>query len=129
MEVSRIIQREVHQLCSTKYGASFLRNLSAVAVTSFSWKPVVAELKKRAPVLYMTLKAALTRPKKRVDVSALGITAAVLLKCRNKFLSQAQAVVSVLLYAGHCSKQVCVNRSEVLISMYQVPYVCRSTAD
>ena len=122
MQISHIIQREVHQICSTKYGASCLRNLSQAAVSSFSWKSVVDELRKRTPVLYATLKAALTRPRMRVDVSALGITAAVLLKCRNKFLSQAQAVISVLLYAGHCSKQVCVNRSNVLISVYQIAY-------
>ena len=108
-QVHRIIRREMHQLCSTKYGGSFLRGLSAHAITTFSWKPVVAELKMRAPVLYSLLKAAIVRPRQKVSVSAIGIAASVMLRCRSKFLSQAQGVISVLLYAGHCSKQVCVS--------------------
>ena len=109
-----IIRREVHQLCSTKYGECVLRNTSSGAVTSFSWIPVVAELKTRAPVLYAVIKAVIAkRQKTTVDPSTIGTGAAIMLKCRNKFLSQAQTVISVLLYAGHCSKQVRVYKSEM----------------
>ena len=108
--ICSIIRREVHQLCSMKYGASVLRGTSSAALTSFSWRPVVIELKARAPVLYDVLKAVIARPKKSTDASAIGIAAAVMLKARNRFFSFPQAVTSVLLYAGHCSKQVSVSK-------------------
>ena len=50
-------------MCSVRYRASLLRNLSTEALTSFRWKPFVMELKVRAPVLYALIKAAVTRPK------------------------------------------------------------------
>lgn len=37
---------------------------------------------------------------------ALGMTGSLLLKARNKHLALPQAVISVVMYAGHCSKQV-----------------------
>lgn len=107
-QICCVVRREVHQLCSTKYEASILRNTSPVALTTFSWRPVIAELKLHAPVLYAVVKAAIGRPKKKVDPSAIGIAAAIMLKFRSRVLSQIQAVTSVLLYAGHCSKQVCI---------------------
>lgn len=105
-QICRVIQREVHQLCSIKYGASVLRDTSPAAISTFSWKPFIAELKLHAPCLYAVVKAAIGRPKKTADSSAIGISAAVMLKRRSRVLSQAQAVTSVLLYAGHCSKRV-----------------------
>ena len=65
----------------------------------------MAELRSHASVLYAVIKAAIAKRKKTVDPSAIGTGAAVMLKSRNKFLSQPETVISVLLYAGHCSKQ------------------------
>ena len=113
--VSGILKNEAHQLCTTKHGSSILRNTSSKDLTSFTWKQVVHEQKLCAPVLYKFLKAVVVRKGKCVakprikkkGASSVGIAASVLLKCRNKFLCQIQSVISVLLYAGHCSKQVC----------------------
>ena len=59
-------------MCSVRYGASLLRNLSTEALTSFRWKPFVMELKVRAPVLYGLIKAAVTRPKTKPGLSSIG---------------------------------------------------------
>lgn len=117
-----IIRREVHKLCSTKHGECILRNTSSAAVTSFSWMPVVTELRTRAPVLYAVIKAIIAKQQKTtVHPSTIGTGAAVMLKCRNTFLAQAQTLISVLLYAGHCSKQVRVRiRDAISANVYTV---------
>ena len=105
-QVQHVVRKGIHQMCSVKYGASLLRNLSTEALTSFRWKPFVMELKVRASVLYALIKAAVTRPKMKPGLSSIGIAASVMLECRNKFLCQVQGIVSHLLYAGHCSKSI-----------------------
>ena len=105
-QICRNICREVHLLCSIKNGGSILRNTSPAALANFSWKLFIAELKSQAPTLYAIVKSAVTKPQKSPNLNSVGIIAAVLLNCRSRVLSQVQAVVSILLYAGHCSKQV-----------------------
>ena len=116
--ISGILKKEAHQLCTTKHGSSILRKTASKDLTLFTWKKIVHELKLCAPVLYKFLKAVIVRKQKGAQkkflkkqkyrsTSSVGIAASIMLKCRNKFLSQAQSVLSVLLYAGHCSKQVC----------------------
>lgn len=105
-QIEKVVMKEVHQLCSMKYGSSVLRNTSPIAVTNFSWKPVVAELKRQAPVLYSIVKAGIGRSKKSVDPRTIATTLAVLLKFRSKCMSSLQAVVSLVLYVGHSSKMV-----------------------
>lgn len=100
------IQKEIQKICSTKFGDSVLRDTSVAAVTRFSWKPLLEELKEHAPTLYAIIRAALRRAKRKVEHSAIGIVASTILKLRNRKLSQPQAVISTLLYGGHCSKQV-----------------------
>ena len=115
--VSRILKKEAHQLCTIKHGASIIRNTSPTDLTSFSWKQIIHELKLSAPTLYKFLKAVVIRKGKGVALStvknkkhrsnsSVGMAASLLLKCRNKFMTLAQSVISILLYAGHCSKQV-----------------------
>ena len=100
------IQKEIQKICSTKFGDSVLCDTSMAAVTGFSWKPLLEELKEHAPTLYAIIRAALRRAKGKVEHSAIGIVASTILKLRNRKLSQPQAVISTLLYGGHCSKQV-----------------------
>lgn len=64
------------------------------------------ELKSRAPTLLSFFKISLAKRGRKVPNYAVGMSASVLLKNRNKNLSLVQAVVSVVMYAGHCSKQV-----------------------
>ena len=72
-ELCRVICREIHQLSSIKYGASILRDSSPSTVTIA--KPIVAELKSNAPVLYTVIKAAIGSPAKIAKPSQIGIAA------------------------------------------------------
>ncbi len=108
------IQKECKQICSRKYGDSVLRLppaklkdfLHSSKLKGFQWREISHELKKKAPTLYGILRAACTKDGEEPNLLLLGMAASVLLKARNKFLCLPQAVVSVLLYAGHCSKMV-----------------------
>lgn len=100
------IRREIHVICSRKYGDSVLRLTSPAAVTQFSWKPVIQELKSQAPTLHSFIHSALAKRGRRVRPFAVGMAGSLLLKYRNQFLALPQAVISVVMYAGHCSKQV-----------------------
>lgn len=101
------VQREVHGLCLRRCGDSRFRLSMPSSVTKFSWVHIVDELKARAPVLYSILKASLSERGRIIPKSAIGIAASVLLKHRNRQLAFIQAVISIVMYAGHCSKQVC----------------------
>ena len=107
-QIDSTVKKEVHQLCTIKQGTSFFRDTSPSAVASFSWKPMIAELRMHAPVLYSIVKAAIhsSKSKQPPEPRAIGTTAAVLLKWRCTHMSKLQAVISTMLYVGHCSKQV-----------------------
>lgn len=111
-EVNQSVRQEIQRICArTEEGDSILRSISNVnSLTHFSWKSILAELKMHTPTLYTLLRGALMKRRDshlQVPYHALGMTACVLLKHRNKHMSLTQALVSVLMYAGHCSKQVC----------------------
>ena len=42
-QVQHVVRKEIHQMCSVRYGASLLRNLSTEALTRFRWKPFVMQ--------------------------------------------------------------------------------------
>ena len=105
-QVHQTVQKEMHTICSRKYGDSVLRLNSIAAVTQFSWKPFLQELKKQAPTLYSFIRSAVAKRQCNTSHFALGMNASILLKHRNKHLALAQAVTSVIMYSGHGSKQV-----------------------
>ena len=123
-QICKAVQREIHMLCSRKYGDSVLRETSSTAVTNFSWASIVQELKSQAPTLYTLIKSGC-----RVPTHALGMTGSLLLKARNKHLALPQAVISVVMYAGHCSKQVsssCINYIYMCVCVYVCNLACTS---
>lgn len=106
VQVNRSVRQEIKRICSRKSGDSVLRLSSILAVTNFSWGPVMKELKLQAPTMYSLINSALSSRKCKAKKSAVGVNASILLKTRNKDIALFQAVVSVVMYAGHCSKQV-----------------------
>ena len=110
-EVSQSVRREIRRVCArAEAGDSILRSAFNVnSLTCFSWKSILAELKMRTPTFYTLLRGALMKHRSRhllVSHRGLGMTACVLLKHRNKHMALTQALISVVMYAGHCSKQV-----------------------
>ncbi len=108
-QVQRQIRIECRRICSTRQGDSTLRlhnNNVEEELKSFKWKQISKELKKKAPTLYGSLSAACAKEGVEPRPMSVGMAASVLLKAQNKFLCLPQAAVSILLYAGHCSKLV-----------------------
>lgn len=93
-------------MCALKTKTFRVEN--ADSLRKFAWGDVVNKLKNLAPTLFRVIMA-LCSSKRRCNQSIGGMAATVLLKGRNKHICLTQSVLSVLLYAGHCSKMVSVN--------------------
>lgn len=112
--VAALVRKECQDLCTTTDGlTSVLRNTSPGNLKKFSWKEVLDELERKAPVLYAVLNASVSRFRKqhpkKVSQRSVAFAACILLRQRNKFMCAAQCVISVLLHAGHASKMVSLN--------------------
>ncbi len=102
-----------------------LRLSTIGAVTNFSWGPVLQELKVQAPTLSSFIRSALSKRGCKVRRYAVGMSASLLLKSRNKHLALGQAVISVAMYAGHCSKHVSPPFGIFAKGLlYRFPYTC-----
>lgn len=77
-------------------------------IKALKMSDVTRELRKKAPILYTIVKRACTRRRamKKSNLNVATMAAALLLKERNKTLCSPQAIISIILYAGHCSKMV-----------------------
>ena len=107
VQIGLLIQRELRALASRK-GNSLLRNRSKEAFLSFSWDSMWQELVAKTPTLLTILETVLSC--KTMSLSKiqpiLCIIIAILAKFINPALNLVQSYISILLYAGHCSKQV-----------------------
>ncbi len=87
---------------------SVLRSQSKDDIKSFSWDVLHLELATNAPTLVSILSAATkTRVARPNTKAVISTCAAVLLNHRNPKMSLLQKIISLILYAGHSSKQVC----------------------
>ena len=85
-----------------------LRLNSVSQLTQFSLDSLLKELMQRAPTLMAVLKAAVCSSRQAPkDLRAVVVSAAVLLKQRNKHMGALHAVVACILHAGHANKCVC----------------------
>ena len=105
-QLASTIKRECRQMCSCKHGDSVLRFLSVLELHDFKWKRLTRELKKKAPTLLTLLRAAAESKKFLPSKSIVGMASSMFLYGRNSQLCIPQAVNSVILYTGHCSKMV-----------------------
>ena len=99
-------KEECRQMCSRKHGDSVLRFLSVLELRDFKWKMLTQELKKKAPTLLTLFRAAAESKKFLSSDSIVGMAASMILYGRKSQLCIPQAVNSVILYTGHCSKMV-----------------------
>lgn len=98
------------------FKGSRLRESSIEAVKSFSWSDIAAELERHAPTLFNVLKGCVgVKPRKRLSskrskrpnqLIILCVCGAILLRNKNANMNLLQRVVSLILNAGHVSKQV-----------------------
>ena len=87
--------------------SSVLRNQKLEGMRKFTWNLLIDELKVQAPN-FLHLLSSLTRTKSERDnqKAIIGFCASILLKHRYSKMSLVQKVISIILYAGHTSKQV-----------------------
>ena len=73
-----------------------------------NWKQVEREMAMRCPLLLRILTAATrTRSERANRTTTIVMCFAVIVKHRNPNVNLLQKIISLILYAGHCSKQVC----------------------
>ena len=122
------IQKEMTLMSALKTG-SVLRDSSVNAVKKFTFEAVDSDLEKYAPTLFSVLKGYVEVKRRKCATACkkarrsnqpsnstiLGMCASILLRHKNANMNLFQRVVSVLLNAGHVSKQV---ELEVFLFMY-----------
>ena len=114
--VGKIVQSEVATLCSDKSN-SVLRRHSKEQLLKFKWKDVNIEMREHAPILLSLLHAATRTQRSRPNQEAvIAMCSAMMCKLRRGEMSAAHKTLSLILYAGHASKQV--NYPTVRIANY-----------
>ena len=103
--LNEIVGNEIKILCSDKE-TSIFRDKSH-HLDNFSWEPLWSELSSKAPVLLSIMKGCTPKKADLERIKHIICTcAAIPLKFCNRKLCYFQAVISLLLHAGHASKQV-----------------------
>ena len=104
-EIGKIVQKEIKELCSNNYH-SIIREHSPTALECFSWRTITLEVMQKAPTLYAIIEKCLMSSNES-SRHLLCVFVSVVLKSRNPHMCMVQAMVSILMYAGHAGKQVC----------------------
>lgn len=102
LTLGKLIREEVKAMCSEK-ADSILRKNDPSSLEHFSWDNVVQEAKVHTPILYSLLEVCISEPEK---VHMRGYLVALLCHIRWNNMNLHLKIVSAILYAGHCSKQV-----------------------
>ena len=95
-------------LCSDSHD-SILRMKNKTALELFSWERVWREMQMHAPLLVTFLTQLLPLSKRKDENAfhpALSVCASILLTLHNFKVNIVQAVIAVVLRAGHATKQV-----------------------
>ena len=102
-----MIQGELKTLGSKKAN-SILRNKTKAGLLSFSWDKVWKELEMHAPIFLGLLEAILRGKTAKISRTQpiVCMVVAIMAKYINSRMNVVQSYISLLLHAGHCSKQV-----------------------
>ena len=110
--VVRQMQLQCEVLVSTKFN-SILRRKGKDDALQFNWESLLQEWEKQAPIFFSFIKSAACTPAVRSAqpmpakaIPPVCMAGAILLKVRNQNMSALQRIISMLLNAGHVSKQV-----------------------
>ena len=107
--VGKMVQSEIATLCSDGCN-SVLRRHSEEQLLKIKWEDVSFEMQQHASILLSLLHAAThTRHNRPNQEAVIAICTAVLCKLRRPDMSAAHKTLSLILYAGHASKQVIYN--------------------
>ena len=105
-KIGKEMPKEIRGVASDK-AESVLQSQDADSLKTFHWDTLLQELSTFAPVLRMLLAAATKTQAPRSNTNAvIGMCAAILLNHQNPRMNLVQKINSLILYAGHSSKQV-----------------------
>jgi hypothetical protein len=100
------LKEEAKTLCSSTGDTCLLRSKLTDSILTIDWEALHRELCDKAPLLMSVLESVTPTKRQPCKKAALCMCASVLLFARTKNMSLIQRVISILLYAGHASKQV-----------------------
>lgn len=104
--IGREVAKEVKRMASDKV-RSVLKSQNVDHLKSFHWNMLLQELSKFAPILSSLFTSATKTRVLRPNTDAvIGMCAAILLNHHNPKMNLVQKINSLILYAGHSSKQV-----------------------
>lgn len=101
------LKEEAKTLCSSTGDTCLLRSKLTDSILTIDWEALHRELCDKAPLLMSVLESVTPTKRQPCKKAALCMCASVLLFAHTKNMSLIQRVISILLYAGHASKQVC----------------------
>ena len=112
-KISQLLRSEIVKLCSHEVG-SVLRQQSRESLMGFTWNKIIEEASQHAPLLLELLKCCTSTKRPRANRhSVISMCIAMLCKVRCNDMSSAHKVLSIILYSGHSSKQVCMVKLSV----------------
>ena len=106
-ELSKILKQEIKNTCSVKV-QSILRSKEPYSLESFIWDKVTSEAETHAPLLFNLLVNCTVEQPSQMQV--IGYIIAILCNLKWNQMNLPQKLISLILYAGNCSKQVCLNK-------------------
>ena len=109
--IGQDLQREVAAICSDNFNSITRQKPDRFTTACNNVKQaLMGELQTKAPTLLTLLKLCLQtrKPRKNTDGVIIMITS-LLCKHRRPSACQLQRIISLILYSGHCSKQVSEN--------------------
>ena len=104
-EIGKVIRKEVKSLCSDK-AASILKESDKSNLVQFTWEKVLAEIQLLAPTLLKLLQTVLEKKNLKSHIPIIGMITSILCHFHRNSVNCVQNIISIILYAGHCSKQV-----------------------
>ena len=104
--IGKEVAKELKNMASTK-AESVLQSQDVAQLKLFSWDVLLNELSEVAATLKQILTCATKTRVTRSNTNAvIGICSAILLNHRNPNMNLMQKIISLILHAGHSSKQV-----------------------
>ena len=114
--ISVTIRREISTMCSDKTN-SLLLGQEPDSLNSFNWRMFESELDKFAPTFsHLLCSCFTTRIPRQNATYMLCMCASLMLRNRRATMSLLQKIISVVLYCGHCSKQL----QLIIVCLYTV---------
>ena len=104
--VGHYIKKELAAMCSDTVNSILLQS-SSNDISSFTWEKLMDELAFNAPTLLYLLQCCTTTKSKKSADAIIGMCVALLCRHRRDRASLIQKIISLILYSGHTSKQVC----------------------